>query len=163
MANYTPIHDFRSKDTAPAGSQERLIVGGQLSDEFEAISEHLSKRVVASLKWNGEEEKYGQNIGDVYNMQGSFDDGQDMTSGWGMCRVYFENLIPEFDLHYAVLIQPYATPQVNSHVIATVNWQAANFVQWACGYLVNGGEKFQKPPAPPAFSLLIVDAYQGET
>jgi hypothetical protein len=126
---------------------------------------------VASLKWNipdanGNTIRYGQNIKSVHNMESDFRDenGQeyDLSTGWGQCRVYFENLIPEFDIHYAILVQPYATSSVNSHVIATVNWQDAAFVQWAWGYLTNVGETFVRPPGPPAFSMLVVDAEQGE-
>ena len=159
---YSPIHDYRAKDGMPAGATGKRIKGADLSDEFEAISTELAPRVVASLKWNGTTSIYSNNIASVHNMVGTFPDGQDMTSGWGQCRVYFENLIPEFDLHYAASIQPFATPQANSHVIATINWMAEDFVQWAWGYLILNGDKFVKPPAPPAFSLIIVDADQGE-
>lgn len=168
---YPTDNDFRAKDTAAAGSDDRLIVGAHLAHEFESIAESLRTRVVASLKWNipdpntGAEIRYGQNIKSVHNMEKEFIDheGQEynLEDGWGQCRVYFENLIPEFDTHYAILVQPYATSSVNSHVIATVNWQDSLFVQWAWGYLVNQGEQFIKPPGPPAFSMLVVDAYQG--
>jgi hypothetical protein len=167
---YPTDNDFRAKDTAAAGSDDRLIVGAHLAHEFESIAESLRTRVVASLKWNVPADgvsdiRYGQNIKSVHNMEENFKDheGQDydLVSGWGQCRVYFENLIPDFDIHYAILIQPYATSSVNSHVIATVNWQDSTFVQWAWGYLTNKGEQFIRPPNPPAFSMLVVDAYQG--
>ena len=165
---YDPPDRFEAKDKLLTGNQDKKIVGKEIDDEFKKLEQHLTKRVVASLKWNvpdpntGQEIRYGQNIASVHNMEGTFPDGQDMSAGWGHCRVYFENLIPEFDLHYAILIQPYASSSVNSHVIATVNWQDAGFVQWAWGYLTDQGEKFVKPPGPPAFSMLVVDAYQGE-
>jgi hypothetical protein len=168
---YPTQNDFEGKDRADSGSDDRLIVGAQLAHEFSSIAEALRTRVVASLKWNIPADgvsdiRYGQNIKSVHNMDPEFIDHQgqpyNLENGWGQCRVYFENLIPDFDIHYAVLVQPYATSEVNSHVIATVNWQDSTFVQWAWGYLINKGEQFVRPPNPPAFSMLVVDAYQGE-
>ena len=107
--------------------------------------------IAASCKFNGLAIKYGHNIAKVEIPA----PGQ---SDFGSCRVTFENQIPDFDLHYAVIVQPYGTPQVNNHVIATVNDQRAEYVEWAWGYW--NGSNWTTPPAAPGFSLIVVDYEQ---
>ena len=107
--------------------------------------------IAASCKFNGLAIKYGHNIAKVEIPA----PGQ---SDFGSCRVTFENQIPDFDLHYAVIVQPYGTPQVNNHVIATVNNQQADWVEWAWGYW--NGSSWTTPPAAPGFSLIVVDYEQ---
>lgn len=109
--------------------------------------------IAASLKYNSVEIKYGHNISKV-EMPAPGQGG----SPYGSCRVTFANQIPDFDLHYAVIIQPYATSINNTQVIATVNNQQANYVEFAWATLVNGN--WAAPSGPPAFSLIVVDYEQ---
>lgn len=109
--------------------------------------------IAASLKYNSVEIKYGHNIASVEIPAPGQQNGT-----FGSCRVTFANQIPEFDLHYAVIVQPYATSANNTHVIATINNQQDTYVEWAWAVLENG--TWQAPSGPPAFSMIVVDYEQ---
>lgn len=110
--------------------------------------------IAASLKYNSVEIKYGHNIAKV-EIPAPGQGG----SPYGSCRVTFANQIPEFDLHYAVLVQPYATAANNTHVIATINDQRAEYVEWAWA-IADGTGNWTAPNGPPAFSMIVVDFEQ---
>ena len=151
---YSPKHIYRDKDTAPAGSEERLIVGGQLSDDFEAIAEELKRTpIVASCKFAGNPPtlNYSHNVDKVECPAPG-------KSGYGTCRVTFKDQIPDFDLHYSVIVQPYGSPALNNHIIATVNYQDSGFVEWAYGYW--NGSSWSIPGAVPSFAMICVDYQQ---
>lgn len=107
----------------------------------------------ASCKWNGSALMYSSNVAMVTKA------GDNLDNPAGV-RITFQNLIPEFDYHYAVAIQPFATN--NRHVIATVSnmsagfleftgmeWDGTNWVQPANGVISNG------------FSFIMVDTQQS--
>ena len=55
---YNPIHDYRAKDVLPSGSDQKVIRGADLSDEFESISENMkaagtTKPLFASVTYDG--------------------------------------------------------------------------------------------------------------
>lgn len=106
--------------------------------------------IAASVKFNGTEIKYGHNVAKVEIPAPG-------KSGYGTCRVTLQNQIPEWDLHYAVLVQPYST--ANAYVNHTITDQQADYVEWA--WAVWDGNDWVPPPLKLGFSMVIVDIYQA--
>jgi hypothetical protein len=109
--------------------------------------------IAASCKYNSVELKYAHNISKV-EMPAPGQGGTQYAS----CRVTFANQIPDFDNHYAIIIQPYATSANNTQVIATVNNQNSAYVEFVWATLKDGN--WAAPLGPPAFSLIVVDYEQ---
>lgn len=79
-------------------------------------------------------------------------------SGFGSCRVTFAKPIPNFDRHFSVLIQPYAT--TNQHVIATVTNQQNDFVEWTWLVYDSQANTWKVPGDKIGFSFMAVDYEQ---
>ena len=79
-------------------------------------------------------------------------------TGFGSCRVTFDKPIPNFDRHFSVIIQPYAT--THQHVIATVTNQQNDFVEWT--WLVYDMQEniWKVPDDKIGFSFMAVDYEQ---
>ena len=78
-------------------------------------------------------------------------------SDFGSCRVTLQNQIAEWDLHYAVLVQPYGTAE--AYVNHTITDQRADYVEWS--WAVWNGSDWVSPPRKLGFSMVIVDIYQA--
>ncbi len=76
---------------------------------------------------------------------------------FGSCRVTFQKAIPEFDMHFSVLVQPYATS--NRHVIATITDQRDEYVEWT--WLEWDGSTWKLPQQKIGFSFMAVDYEQS--
>ena len=126
---YNPIHDYRAKDALPSGSDQKVIRGADLSDEFEAIqgefisiSESLHASELASCKTgDGENVDYGFNVASVGNVSN------------GVWRVTFTNPINEDGVDsagdFAGVVTPYA---INGKVvIASITDQREGWVDIA--------------------------------
>lgn len=48
MSDYTPITNFRRKDTLPTGTPDKLITGAELQDEFDAIETAVATKIDAA-------------------------------------------------------------------------------------------------------------------
>lgn len=79
-------------------------------------------------------------------------------TGFGSCRVTFTKPIPNFDRHFSVLIQPYAT--TNQHVIATVTDQQNEFVEWTWLVYDSPSNTWKVPDDKIGFSFMAVDYEQ---
>lgn len=44
MSDYTPITNFRRKDSLPTGTADKLVTGSELQDEFDAIATAISTK-----------------------------------------------------------------------------------------------------------------------
>jgi hypothetical protein len=56
---YNPIHDYRAKDALPSGSDQKVIKGADLSDEFESIRDEMftvgtTRNVFAAVTYDGQ-------------------------------------------------------------------------------------------------------------
>ena len=110
--------------------------------------------IAASVKYNSVEIKYNHNVAKV-EVPAPGQGG----SQYGSCRVTFLNQIPDFDNHYAIVIQPYATGANNTQILATVNNQNAAYVEFAFATLQDAST-WGAPAGPVAFSLIVVDYEQ---
>jgi len=79
-------------------------------------------------------------------------------TGFGSCRVTFTKPIPNFDRHFSVLIQPYAT--TNQHVIATVTDQQNEYVEWTWLVYDMASNTWKIPDRKIGFSFMAVDYEQ---
>jgi len=79
-------------------------------------------------------------------------------TGFGSCRVTFTKPIPNFDRHFSVIIQPYAT--TNQHVIATVTNQQNDFVEWTWLVYDSQANAWKVPDDKIGFSFMAVDYEQ---
>ena len=148
---YTPKYDYRAKDALPSGNSAKVIRGTELMEEFEAISSSVSKSgAVASVKFNGQTIMYESNVASVEQPA----PGQ---SGFASCRVTFKNLIQDFDYHYAVAIQPYATS--GRHVVISVTDQRDDWIEFVL--IEYTGSSWVNPTKKTGFSLIAVDMDQG--
>lgn len=120
--------------------------------------------IVASCKYNGIEGDpdipplpYSHNVISV-EIPAPTDDGSPPAGGpYGSCRVTFQKAIPEFDRHFACLVQPYATN--NRHVIATITNQQDEYVEWT--WLEWDGATWRLPQGRIGFSFMAVDYEQS--
>ena len=149
---YTPKHDYRAKDALPSGNSAKVVRGTELMEEFEAIAAATeSAGFAASVKFNGSTIMYEDNVASVQcpapNRPGQF----------GTCRVTFKDLIPSFDMHYAVIIQPYATN--GRHVVMSVTDQRSDWIEFVITAYT--GSRWESPSSPTGFSLVAVDMQQG--
>lgn len=78
--------------------------------------------------------------------------------GFGSCRLTFAKPIPNFDRHFSVIIQPYAT--LNQHVIATVTNQENDFVEWTWLVYDAQANTWKAPGDKIGFSFMAVDYEQ---
>ena len=122
------------------------------TQDFADLKDGIGKGgVSASVKYNGSNIMYGHNIASVEIPAPG-------KTGLGTCRVTFnDNLEDDFDHHYSVLVQPYATAE--AHAIATINDQRANYVEWS--WVVWDGNNWVSPPRKLGFSMIVVDIFQG--
>lgn len=81
------------------------------------------------------------------------------AAGFGSCRVNFYKPVPQFDRHYACLVQPYAT--TNQHVIATVTDQQDRFVEWTWLVYDGNDNTWKAPTGKIGFSFMAVDYEQS--
>jgi hypothetical protein len=114
--------------------------------------EPAAEVIVASCKYNGTDMPYSHNVISV-----EIPAPIEGASGFGSCRVTFQRPVPEFDQHFAVLIQPYATN--NRHVIATVTNQQPEYVEWT--WLEWDGATWKEPAGKIGFSFMAVDIEQS--
>jgi hypothetical protein len=162
MAMYTPIHDYRAKDSLPAGSADKRIKGADLSDEFEAISESLKvTTVLASCKFNGTDVRYGYNVREVV---------QPKPGNNGFERVVFENPINMDDPielpdgsyanpgDFAAVFTGYTTS--NTMAIFSVTDQREAYIDVAIRVLGGNGQ-WEIPSQRNGFAMILVDQVPG--
>ena len=148
---YTPKYDYRAKDALPSGNSAKVIRGTELMEEFEAISSNInSGGAVASVKFNGQTIMYENNVASVEQPAPG-------KSGFASCRVTFKDLIPDFDSHYAVAIQPYATN--GRHVVMSVTDQRDDWIEFVI--IEYTGSSWVNPSSKTGFSMIAVDMDQG--
>jgi hypothetical protein len=113
------------------------------------IPDDLTSPQAASCKWNGTALMYSNNVAMVTMA------GDQLNNSAGV-RITYQNLIPEFDYHYAVAIQPFATN--NRHVVATVSNMQANFIEFTV--IEFDGTNWIQPAGGAisnGFSFILVD------
>ena len=150
---YNPIHDYRAKDALPSGSDQKVIRGADLSDEFEAIqgefisiseSRHASE--LASCKTgDGNTVNYGFNVASV------------APQGSGIWRVTFKEPINvDGNLSagdFAAVVTPYTTN--GKMVIATITDQREAYVDIVFKQLNDSGN-WVSPPSQ-GFAFILID------
>ena len=154
---YNPIHDYRAKDALPSGSEQKVIRGADLSDEFEAISSEFRQTVeMAGCKYNGTDVKYGYNVASVDSL------------GGGAWRVNFITPINEDETitlpdgtivnpgDFAGIVTPYATN--GRMAIASITDQREAYVDIAIREL--DGSSWVAP-ASIGFAFLLIDQVPG--
>ena len=154
---YNPIHDYRAKDALPSGSEQKVIRGADLSDEFEAISNAFRQTVeMAGCKYNGTDVKYSYNVSSVENR------------GGGIWRVNFTTPINEDQTitlpdgtvvnpgDFAAIVTPYATN--GRMAIASITDQQEAFVDIAIRELDGNSWVI---PASIGFAFLLIDQVPG--
>ena len=150
---YAPLKDYRAKDQLPSGDPNKIIRGSDISDELEAISNAIATNSgLASVKFNGEQIKYGYNVSSVQSL------------GSGTWRVNFETPInndgtitlPNGQVvnpgDFAGVVTPYTTN--GRMVIASITDQQEAYVDIVFREL-NGTN--WEPPAKQGFAFLLVD------
>ena len=147
---YTPIHNYRGKDSLPSGDSAKIIRGSELSEEFESIRDDLAtSAITVSCKYNGTEFRYSKNV-DRVEQQG------------GYTWVYFGNQVEGFDDHYAVTVTPFVYLGDNSAgrmAISVLTGFTSEYVQFVTRVDVDG--QWVDPTEGYGFSLLIVDIDQN--
>jgi len=173
---YEPIQNpkWADRDALPQGDSRKIVKAADFDTEFNNIKAEFDRinsagnANVASCKFNGSTVMYGHNVASngvsippdpMFDLAGnSRPNAPQWDTNWlGACQVRFENQIPEFDHHYAVVIQPYATG--SKHVIATVTDQRANGVEWT--WMEWNGSQWVTPAVKLGFSLIVVDMVQN--
>jgi hypothetical protein len=162
MASYRPVHDYRAKDSLPAGSADKRIKGADLSDDFEAISESLKvTTVLASCKFNGIDVRYGYNVREVIQPQ---------PGNNGFERVVFENPINMDDPielpdgtyanpgDFAAVFTGYTTS--NTMAIFSVTDQREAYIDVAIRVLGANGQ-WEIPSQRNGFAMILVDQVPG--
>jgi hypothetical protein len=147
---YNPIHDYRAKDALPSGSDQKVIRGADLSDEFEAIQGEIEKilanpapSMLASCKWgnpNGQEGMtFGVGISDIQRSGDKF-------------KIIFNNSFANHQ--YSCVITPQVATGSASPVFGWVVDQMAEY----CTIQINewNGSQLVVPSAA-AFTCIIVD------
>ena len=149
---YTPIHDYRGKDSLPSGSSGKVIRGSELSEEFEGIRDDLAtSAVTVSVKYNGSEVMYSNNV-------------ERVDQSGNQTFVYFGNQVEEFDNHYAVQITPfvYLGNGGAQPAIVTLTGFTENYVSFTTKIL--DGQTWVDPNLETngiGFSLIIIDIKQN--
>lgn len=162
MSGYTPIHDYRAKDSLPSGSADKRIKGADLSEEFEAISQNImNTTVLASCKFNGTDVRYGYNVREVIQPNGQNN---------GFERVVFENPInvdEPIELPDGTLVNPgdfaavftgYTT--ANTMSIFSVTDQREEYIDVAIRVLGGNGQ-WEIPSERIGFAMILVDQVPG--
>ena len=149
---YNPIHDYRAKDALPSGSEQKVIRGADLSDEFEAISNAFRQTVeMAGCKYNGTDVKYSYNVSSVENR------------GGGIWRVNFTTPVQRSDDNaarqpvvnpgdFAGIVTPYAAN--GRMAIASITDQQEAFVDIAIRELDGNSWVI---PASISFAFLLIE------
>lgn len=159
---YNPIHDYRAKDALPSGSEQKVIRGADLSDEFEAISSNLqTTSILASCKFNGTDVRYGYNVREVIQPQ---------PGNNGFERVVFENQINMDDPiqlpdgsyanpgDFAAVFTGYTT--TNTMAIFSVTDQRETYIDVAIRVLGGNGQ-WEIPSQRNGFAMILVDQVPG--
>ena len=170
---YVPIQSpkWSERDALPQGDQRKIIKAADFDTEFTNIQAEFDRLSsagnanAASVKFNGTDIMYSHNVREVrIPPDPNFDlDGNPRNAFWdsswkGGCAVYFnEALLDDFDHHYAVVIQPYATGY--KHVIATVTDQRRSGVEWT--WMEWNGSQWVEPAVNLGFSMIVVDMVQN--
>ena len=162
MSGYTPIHDYRAKDSLPSGSADKRVKGADLSEEFEAISQNImNTTVLASCKFNGTDVRYGYNVREVIQPNGQNN---------GFERVVFENPInvdEPIELPDGTLVNPgdfaavftgYTT--ANTMSIFSVTDQREEYIDVAIRVLGGNGQ-WEIPSERIGFAMILVDQVPG--
>jgi hypothetical protein len=162
MSGYTPIHDYRAKDSLPPGSADKRIRGADLSDEFEAISNQIKNTtVLASCKFNGSEVRYGFNVKEVIQPQ---------PGNNGFERIVFDSPINMDDPiqlpdgtfanpgDFAAVFTGYTTS--NTMAIFSVTDQREAYIDVAIRTL-GGSGNWEIPPQRNGFAMILVDQVPG--
>ena len=165
---------WAERDGLDPNDSRRIIKGADFGAEFDNIKKEfdsLGQLVAntpnaASVKYNGTQIMYSHNVKEVrippdpnFDLDGNPREGAFWDNNWkGGCAVYFEDdLLDDFDHHYAVVIQPYATGY--RHVIATVTDQRKNGVEWT--WMEWDGSQWVEPAVRLGFSMIVVDMVQN--
>jgi hypothetical protein len=161
MSGYTPIHDYRAKDSLPSGSADKRIKGADLSEEFEAISRNIvNTTVLASCKFSGTEVRYGYNVREVTQPQ---------PGNNGFERIVFDspiNMDEPIQLpdgtyanpgDFAAVFTGYTT--VNTMSIFSVTDQREAYIDVAIRVL--NGSAWEIPSQRIGFAMILVDQVPG--
>ena len=162
MSGYTPIHDYRAKDSLPSGSADKRVKGADLSEEFEAISQNIvNTTVLASCKFNGTDVRYGYNVREVIQPQ---------PGNNGFERIVFEspiNMDEPIELpdgtfanpgDFAAVFTGYTTS--NTMAIFSVTDQREAYIDVAIRVLGANGQ-WEIPSRRNGFAMILVDQVPG--
>jgi hypothetical protein len=157
---YQPIQSpkWSERDALPQGDQRKIIKAADFDTEFNNIKTEFDRinrhGVVASVKYNGANIMYNQNVVKVSNGWNG-DDG--LASG--QYKVWFDSEIAEFDEHYAPVVTAFPAI-VNGLPTYPVIIALQEFYADAVVFTVHqiGGDENGGPSENAVgFALLIVD------
>ena len=150
--------EWRQRDALGVNDPERIIKAADFDTEFNNIKTELDRfdrhGVVASVKYNGANIMYNQNVVKVSN-------GWNGDDGFapGQYKVWFDSEIAEFDEHYAPVVTAFPAI-VDGLPTYPVTIALQEFYADAVVFTVHqiGGDENGGPSANAVgFALLIVD------